>query len=648
MQAGLDLAIVNAEKLERYATLLEEEKKLAEDLLFHTPHPNPLPQGARGSEGPSPSRGEGQGEGEGEGEISDPIAAFAAYFRVKAPQVKKDLKTFPLNERLARYILEGSKDGLKEDLDKALQNSKPLEIINGPLMKGMDEVGRLFNKNELIVAEVLQSAEAMKAAVAHLEPHMDKADTSVRGKVLLATVKGDVHDIGKNLVDIILSNNGFKVINLGIKIPPEQLIAAVREHQPDMIGLSGLLVKSAQQMVITAEDFTKAGIDLPMLVGGAALSRNFSDFKITPAYRGLVAYAADAMNGLELAKRVVDKVEFEKLKEELKKRQAEKKVEINSSVQPIEESNERAPQIEILREIPAVPDFERHLIRNTPVDHIFPFINPLMLYGRHLGIKGGIIKQIVKSPPTPLNKGGVRGDLEKALEIYDIVESLKNECRNGLLKPQAIYRFFKASSNGNEIFLMDANGKKLSKFKFPRQKQANGLCLADYITPHPNPLPQGARGSEVPSPLRGEGQGEGAKFDNICLFIVTTGTGIRKIAEDLKNKGEYLKSHVLQSLALETAEAYAEYLHSKIRNMWGFSDSPEMTMMDRFQAKYHGKRYSPGYPACPNLEDQKIIFDLLKPEDIGVELTDGFMMEPEASVSAIVFHHPQASYYGVG
>jgi 5-methyltetrahydrofolate--homocysteine methyltransferase len=587
VQAGLDLAIVNAEKLERYASIAEEEKKLSEDLLFN--------------------RGE------------DPVAAFAAYFRTKTPQVKKDMKTLPLNERLARYILEGSKDGLKEDLTEALQNSKPLEIINGPLMKGMDEVGRLFNKNELIVAEVLQSAEAMKAAVAHLEPHMDKADSSTRGTVLLATVKGDVHDIGKNLVDIILSNNGFKVINLGIKIPPEQLIAGVKEHNPDMIGLSGLLVKSAQQMVITADDLAKADIHLPILVGGAALSQKFTDNKISRAYpQGLVAYAKDAMTGLELAKKVLDKKEFQILRDMTEKRQSLMEVVTASSEAEAPESEVRAPQIEVLSELPTPPDYERHVVKNTPVEQIWPFINPLMLYGRHLGLKGGVIKEMMKSP---LSKGG-GGDLEKAREIFDVVESLKQEYKSTLLKPQAVYQFFKARSQGNEILLFNSEGKEISKFKFPRQKEVNGLALADYVSPQ--------------------------KDDNIALFVVTAAQGIREAAEALKEKGDYLKSHALQALALETAEAYAEFLHSRIRNMWGFPDNLDMTMMERYQAKYRGKRYSPGYPACPNLDDQKIIFDLLKPEDIGVELTEGFMMEPEASVSAIAFHHPQAIYYGVG
>jgi len=654
IQAGLDLAIVNAEKLERYASIPEEEKKLAEDLLFQklTPHPNPstssgqapLPQGERGKElSPSPSTGEGWGEGEN---VVDPIAAFAAYFRTKTPHAKKDLKTLPLEERLSGYIIEGSKDGLVEDLNEALQKNKPLEIINGPLMKGMDEVGRLFNNNELIVAEVLQSAEAMKAAVAHLEPFMDKASSASRGKVVLATVKGDVHDIGKNLVDIILSNNGFQVINLGIKIPPEQLIAAIEEHKPDIVGLSGLLVKSAQQMVITADDLSKHGIKIPILVGGAALSEKFTDQKIARAYEGFVTYASDAMTGLDLAKKIQDSHLFAELKKKVLEKQklAGEAVYVEVSAEPA--STERSSQIEILKEIPPAPDYDRHVIKNTPLDHIWPFMNPLMLYSRHLGIKGGLVKQILKSPQSPPLKKGGGGDLEKALEIYEVVQEIKEELRKSNLQPKAVYQFFHAKSEQNDVVLFDSFEKEFARFQFPRQKKQEGLCLADYLTPHPNPLPQGERGKKLsPSPSTGEGRGEG---DNLCIFVVSAGEGIRERSEALKAKGEYLKSHALAALALETAEAYAEYLHSKIRNMWGFPDTPHTTMMDRFQAKYRGKRYSPGYPACPHLEDQKIIFDLLKPSDIGVQLTEGFMMEPEASVSAIVFHHPQASYFGVG
>src|SRR5208282_320724 len=231
----------------------------------------------------------------------------------------EDRKSMPLDDRLARYILEGSKDGLTEDLDEALAARGPLEIINGPLMKGMDEVGRLFNANQMIVAEVLQSAEAMKAAVAHLEPHMEKSEGLNKGTIVLATVKGDVHDIGKNLVDIILSNNGYRIINLGIKVPPDELIKACAEHQPDAIGLSGLLVKSAQMMVVTAQDLKAAGVRCPMLVGGAALSSRFTRIKIAPEYEGVVAYANDAMQGLDLAKQVMDYERRETLRRALDK-----------------------------------------------------------------------------------------------------------------------------------------------------------------------------------------------------------------------------------------------------------------------------------------------------------------------------------------
>ncbi|MCI0859523.1 MAG: methionine synthase, partial [Chloroflexi bacterium] len=270
VQAGLDMAIVNSELMHRYNTIPEEEITLAEDLIWNR--------------------------------TEDPIAAFADHFRDRPPKAtSEERRNLPLDERLALAIIEGTKEGLHEDLDEALQGRGPLEIINGPLMTGMTEVGRQFNANELIVAEVLQSAESMKFAVAHLEPHMERTDSASRGKVVLATVKGDVHDIGKNLVDIILSNNGYQVINLGIKVLPQELIDAFNEHRPDIIGLSGLLVKSAQMMVDTVRDFRQANVDCPILVGGAALSNRFTRLRIAPEYGSLVAYASDAMTGLALA-----------------------------------------------------------------------------------------------------------------------------------------------------------------------------------------------------------------------------------------------------------------------------------------------------------------------------------------------------------
>lgn len=590
VEAGLDCALVNTEKLERYPSIPQEEKDLADDLLWN--------------------RGE------------DPISAFADHFREAKSRVEKKKSDLSLDERLANYILEGSKEGLVEDLDEKLRDTKPLDIINGPLMAGMDEVGRLFNNNELIVAEVLQSAEAMKAAVAHLEPLMEKSESSSRGKVILATVKGDVHDIGKNLVDIILSNNGFTVVNLGIKIPPEKLIEAIEEHDPDIVGLSGLLVKSAQQMVVTAEDLKKHGIQKPILVGGAALSEKFTDKKIARAYEGFVTYANDAMAGLELAKRIQDPHRFAELKREIQLRQGEGAGGADYvAVKVTEAQEERSPQIESLHDVPAPPDWERHVLTNTPVEQIWDYINPLMLLGRHLGIKGKLVKLLQAGE---LKKVKAEAGGEKALEIWEAVEELKGEAKQ-VLRPKAVYQFFRATSEGNTVSLWDPQGRALAQMKFPRQNKRGGFCLADYISPMP-----------------------AGQYDNLALFVVTAGEGIRELSEKWKGEGAYLKSHALQALALETAEAYAEYLHSRLRNMWGFPDPVDMSMMERFQAKYRGKRYSFGYPACPDLAGQQILWDLLHPEEIGVGLTEGMMMEPEASVSALVFHHPQCEYFSAG
>jgi len=600
VQAGLDLAIVNSEKLERFAGIPDVEKKLAEDLLYNR-GPNVL-------------------------------ADFAAYFRTKKKSGPKNKQDVPLAQRLANYIIEGSKDGLVADLDEALKAQKPLEIINGPLMAGMDEVGRLFNANKLIVAEVLQSAESMKAAVAHLEPFMEKSESSTRGKILLATVKGDVHDIGKNLVEIILSNNGFRVINLGIKVPPEQLIKAIGEHKPDIVGLSGLLVKSAQQMVVTADDFAKAGITTPILVGGAALSSNFVDRQIAKAYTsGTVAYASDAMHGLELAKTIVDPVQFEALRTKLEEKRKSPVTLVAPQAAPKADpdAQKRSAKVPLIEEIPQPLDYERHLWIDSPkIDQIWNYINPMMLYGRHLGIKGNVVRQLQAMASDRVIQKELRQSDPKSLAIWEAVEEVKADYRNSpYLKPSAVFQFFAAQSDGNQVRIYDGrnrSGEPIEMFDFPRQAKDARLCLADYV--HTD-LKRG---------------------DNIAIYAVTVGNGIRGLAESLKTKGEYLKSHIVQALALESAEAYAEYLHAQIRRIWGFPDPIEMTMMQRFQAKYRGKRYSFGYPACPNLSDQAKIFKLLRPQEIGVELTEGDMMEPEASVTAIAFHHPQAVYFSVG
>src|SRR5204863_6527564 len=313
---------------------------------------------------------------------------FAAAFRErkKAPPAAS---TLTLDERLARYIVEGSRDGLIEDLELKRKEAGPLEIINGPLMKGMDEVGRLFNDNQLIVAEVLQSAEAMKAAVAHLEPFMEKTESATRATMVLATVKGDVHDIGKNLVEIILGNNGYRIINLGIKVPPEDLIAAYHTHKPDAFGLSGLLVKSAQQMVVTAQDLKVAGIEIPLFVGGAALTRKFTATRIAAEYGGLTLYAKDAMDGLDLANQLFSAVTREGLAERVRAEQAV----LVGGATAVDAPRPAAAPARAKANVPAVspptpPDPEPHVLRHVPLAQVYPYLNLQMLYGKHLGLRG--------------------------------------------------------------------------------------------------------------------------------------------------------------------------------------------------------------------------------------------------------------------
>ena len=585
VKAGLTYAIVNTEKLERYASISEQERTLAENLIFW--------------------RGD------------DPVAAFAAAFRDKKPVSTTTTSGLSLDQRLPRYIIEGTKNGLSNDLDAVLaRGDRPLEIINGPLMAGMAEVGRLFNDNQLIVAEVLQSAEAMKAAVAHLEPHLEKNETSCKGKLLLATVKGDVHDIGKNLVEIILSNNGFQVINLGIKVGPDALIEAARREQPDFIGLSGLLVKSALQMVVTAADLKTAGISVPLMVGGAALSRMFADTRIAPEYGGPVLYAKDAMSGLELSNRLSNPVERGALLEELTQRQKDateaRRAKATVSVASQESTGRSALRSDA--EIPSAPDYDPHLIRNIPLSRIEPYLNRQMLYTKHLGLSGSVEKLLAA------------GD-GKALKLHEAVERmLERAAREELLRPQALYRFYPAHSDGDDLILFDpaGSGSELMRFSFPRQSGGERLCVADFIRPL--------------------GCGE---QDNLALFVVSCGSGIREKAESMKAAGEYLDSHLLQALALEAAEATAEFLHKRIRTSWGIIDDPDLGMKQLFNAGYRGIRVSFGYPACPDLTDQQKLFQLLKPEKIGVQLTEGDMMDPEASVSALVFHHPEGRYFDV-
>ncbi len=537
------------------------------------------------------------------------IAAIAEHFRTATKKQKISAADLPLDERLANYIIEGTRDGLVADLErKRSEGTAPLDIVNGPLMAGMAEVGRLFNANELIVAEVLQSAEAMKAAVSHLEQFMEKADTAKRGKVVLATVKGDVHDIGKNLVEIIFKNNGYDVVNLGIKVPPEELIKAYKQHHPDAIGLSGLLVKSAQQMVITANDLKDAGIMVPLLVGGAALSAKYTQNKIGPTYGQAVFYAKDAMTGLRLMNELMDPG----TRNEVMHQHTFSGNGVNVSTTVVVNAAPavtRSPKVRADLPIQEVATLDRKVRLVPDLRDIWSYINPYMLYGRHMGFRGDFVKRFAEREA-------------KAVELYESMEEVKVEAAQ-FMKVRAVWQFFEAEADGNSIQLFaPGESKALHTFQFPRQRVGDQLCLSDYILP-----------------------ARDGKRDHLALFVVTAGEGVRERSEKAKNDGYYFKSHGLQALAIESAEACAEWLHRRIREDWGFPDPPDLTMAQRFTSRYRGKRYSFGYPACPNLEDQVGLWQLLKPEEIGVQLTEGFMMDPEASVSALVFQHPDCTYF---
>ncbi|SDZ30493.1 5-methyltetrahydrofolate--homocysteine methyltransferase [Evansella caseinilytica] len=583
-KAGLDYAIVNTEKLERFASIPEKEREMSEELLFRT--------------------------------TDATLAALVEFYRGKKSVAKKPTVSMTLEERLAHYVVEGTKEGLIPDLETALKAyADPLEIVNGPLMDGMAKVGKLFDQNQLIVAEVLQSAEVMKAAVAFLEQFMEKNDDSGKGKVVLATVKGDVHDIGKNLVEIILSNNGFKVIDLGIKVTPQALIEAVRKEKPDMIGLSGLLVKSAQQMVLTAQDLRQSNISIPILVGGAALSRKFTDNKISPEYSGPVIYAKDAMDGLQLANRLQNPAEREELIRFTREKQ-ERRVMADDRQQGTATATAVKIRSSVSTSVPVYlpPDRKRHVLKDFSLPHVIPYLNWQTLLGKHLGLQGRVAKLLAEKD-------------HKALQLKEVVEDLIAAGHTEkLISLDGMYQFFPAQGDGDDIVIYDPKDQMtvLERFRFPRQQKAPFLSLADFLRPT-----------------------DSGEMDYVCFLAVTAGKGIRQQAQRWKEAGDYLRSHSLQALALELAEGFAEYVHQLIRDQWGFPDPVDFTMQDRFSARYQGVRVSFGYPACPALEDQEKLFRLLCPEDIGIQLTEGYMMDPEASVTAMVFAHPEGRYFSV-
>ena len=597
-EAGLDFAIVNTEKLIELSEISSEELKLAEDILFNT--------------------------------NDKTVADFVALYRERKGVVKEvNTDNFTTEEKVSRLVVEGSKQNLQVYLEELRDKYKPLDIINGPLMTGMDEVGRLFNNNDLIVAEVLQSAEVMKAAVSHLEQYMEKSETVSKGKVLLATVKGDVHDIGKNLVGIILGNNGYDIVDLGINVTPEKLREVILEEKPDFIGLSGLLVKSATEMVNTVKVFKDAGIEVPILVGGAALTEKFTINKIEKAYeKNIVIYSKDAMTALSDLNKLIDENKKNEVITHLEERRKLLLIENNENNdnadsdvvretvgsvinkgKKIDFSTVKLPEFEF-ENIYKPKELKDRVYKNISAKEVFKYINLQMLMGKHLGMKWIIGDLIEQNDP-------------KAIKLYnEILEIVENGDKYFDLK--GMYKYFPCRRNGNKIEILDDNLevlKVIEEFEFPRQEWGDYLSLVDYIHP--------------------------TEIDYIGMFVVSSGEKSRTTSEELKANGEFYKSHLVMSIGLELAECVAEYIHAEMRRELGI-ENEEMKNDDVLKAKYQGNRYSFGYPACPELSDQKKLFDLLKPESkIEVVLTEGFMMYPEASVSAIVFAQPFTKYFNI-
>ncbi len=576
VEAGLDLAIVNIEKLARYADIPEAERRLAEAILdWKGPGDPAFPPGF------------------------DAVVGFTAHFRTAQPKASaQELRRLPPVQRVRQAVISASREGLAGDLEELLGEMDALAIINGPLQDGMAEVGRLFAAGSLIVAEVLQCAEIMKAAVSILEPRLAEGRVAARGVIALATVKGDVHDIGKNLVYIILKNNGYEVVDLGIKAEPAAIREGLLRHRAQALGLSGLLVRSALEMAVTADDLAQAGVAIPIVVGGAALSARFVAQKIAPRYSGPVFHAKDAMAGLAIFNNLFDPAKREATAE--RNRGEQEKLRVVVAV-PAEAST---PVVEPIRHDAAVPqplDVDLHEVRAFKSEEIFQAIDVQMLYGKHLGLRGAVAKLLADKDP-------------KALDLKRKVEEVWREAwGKGLLQPRGAYRFCPCRAEGDSLIIYAAktDKKPAAVFSFPRQASGARLCLADFAAP-----------------------GKDSATDNLAIFVVSAGAGVREEAARLREAGDYLKSHTLSALALECAEAAAELLHGRLRAFWGIGK--------------RGERFSFGYPACPNLEHQARLLELLDSRrTAGVTLTEGLMMDPEASVSALVFHHPQARVFSV-
>jgi 5-methyltetrahydrofolate--homocysteine methyltransferase len=551
------------------------------------------------------------------GQKGKPQATTTAH--VETLSVEDKLKFAIINGE--RSVGEGArKKTLEELLEDALVQYTPLELINTVLLDGMRTVGDLFGARKMQLPSVLDSASVMKQAVAYLEPKMEKKAGSQKGTIVLATVKGDVHDIGKNLVDIILTNNGFRVVNLGIKQPGDTIIKAAQEQQADAIGLSGLLVKSTLEMKYVIQDLQRQKLEFPVICGGAALTRKYVEDDLRREYENAVFYADDAFAGLHIMEDLAttDSGRFARLQEGRTVKEYAKAAAVDTESGPV--LAERSPVVADAPNIPAPPFWGVRVRKDFDLRELFQYVNDTALFKNQWQLKTASQEdylRLVEQKFRPIKK-----QLQE-----EVIAS-------GVFEPKVVYGYFPAQSEGNDVVVYepvdpsgrrDAGATELLRFTFPRQKEGRKLSIADFFAPKAS-----------------------GKMDVIGFSLVTMGSRASQETQRLFEGGEYTRYLYLHGLSVETAEALAEYLHKKMREDLGIAgdDAPRIT--DLFHQKYRGSRYSFGYPACPNLEDQTKLFALLHPEEnVGVHLTSGFLLEPEQSTSAIVVHHPGAKYFVV-
>ena len=608
VEAGLDSAIVNASKIEPLNRIGEQELKVARELIYD------------------------QRKFEGDVCVYDPLTEFTKLFEgVKSKTAKKASKGESVEERLKNHIIDGEKIGLEDELRLGLEKYSALDIINNILLDGMKVVGDLFGSGQMQLPFVLQSAEAMKAAVRFLEPFMEKkGGATAKGTMVLATVKGDVHDIGKNLVDIILTNNGYKVLNLGIKQPIEAILQAYDEHGADAIGMSGLLVKSTLIMKENLELMNERGIKVPVVLGGAALTRRYVEDDLKSLYHGRLFYARDAFAGLHTMDQLVSgngHAETEpashagaattEVPEDIEDLIGEEaKLGIRKPARPRgarvtgDTTHTVRSQVSLAVAIPTAPFYGSRAVENIELDDVFAFINETALFKGQWQFKQG--RTPVEQYQTMVQN-----------KVRPIYEELKQRSkREQLLVPKVVYGYFRCQSEGNDLIVYDED--KEVTFTFPRQPGGKHLCLADFFAPR-----------------------ESGKMDVVGFHLVTVGRRASEYSQELFKSDNYSDYLYFHGLSVESAEALAELWHKRIREELGIAaaDSPELSRL--FRQEYQGARYSFGYPACPDLEDQAKIFALLDPGRIDVSLSEEFQLEPEQSTSAIIVHHPEAKYFSI-